>query len=128
MNTRPLLATVLAAGLLFGLANPASASGGGAVRVNGTCSGSSLIKLKAKVRDAALETEFEVDTNRNGRIWNVRLDQNGTTIYSGTRTTLAPSGSFNVSQTLTANPGTDRLVAVATNPRSGERCRAVLSL
>ena len=56
MNKRPLLAIVLAAGLLFGLANSASASGGGAVRVNGSCTGSSTIKLKAKARDAALET------------------------------------------------------------------------
>lgn len=128
MNKRPLLATVLAAGLLLGLANPASASGGGAVRVNGSCTGNTLMKLKAKVRDAALETEFEVDSNRNGQTWNVRLDQNGTTVFSGVRTTVAPSGSFGVSRTLTDNAGTDRLVAVATNARSGERCRAVLEI
>ena len=128
MNKRPLLAIVLAAGLLFGLANSASASGGGAVRVNGSCTGSSTIKLKAKARDAALETEFEVDSNRNGQTWNVRLDQNGTTVFSGSRTTGPPSGSFGVSRILTDNAGTDRLVAVATNARSGERCRAVLSI
>lgn len=129
MNKRtPLIALVLAAAVLLGAASPALASGGGAVRVNGTCSNHTLWKLKAKARDAALEVEFEVDSNRNGQTWNVRIDQNGTTVFTGVRTTQPPSGSFGVSRTLTDNPGTDTLVAVAVNPRSGERCRGTLDV
>ena len=134
MNKRNLLALVLAAGLLFGLAAPVSASGGGggggggATRVNGACSGRTVWKLKAKARDGGLETEFEVDSNKNGQVWNVRIDQNGATVFSGARTTVAPSGSFGVERAFVDNPGTDTFVAVAVNPRSGERCRGTLSL
>ncbi len=128
MNKRNLLALVLAAGLLFGLATPVAASGGGATRVNGTCSGRTVWKLKAKARDGNLETEFEVDSNKNGQVWNVRIDQNGTTVFSGARTTVAPSGSFGVERVFADNAGTDTFVAVAVNPRSGERCRGTLSL
>ena len=130
MNKRNVLALVLAAGLLFGLAAPVSASGGGggATRVNGACSGRTVWKLKAKARDGGLETEFEVDSNKNGQVWNVRIDQNGTTVFSGARTTVAPSGSFGVERVFADNAGTDTFVAVAVNPRSGERCRGTLSL
>ena len=128
MNKRNLLALVLAVGLLFGLAAPVSASGGGATRVSGTCSGRTVWKLKAKARDGGLETEFEVDSNKNGQVWNVRIDQNGATVFSGARTTVAPSGSFGVERAFVDNPGTDTFVAVAVNPRSGERCRGTLSL
>lgn len=128
MNKRNLLALVLAAGLLFGLAAPVSASGGDATRVNGTCSGRTVWKLKAKARDGNLETEFEVDSNKNGQVWNVRIDQNGATVFSGARTTRPPSGSFGVERAFADNAGTDTFVAVAVNPRSGERCRGTLSL
>ena len=128
MIKRPLLLLAVALAVVAGLATPASASGGGATRVNGTCSASTLWKLKAKSRDGSLEVEFEVDSNRNGQVWSVRLDQNGTTAYSGNRTTVAPSGSFGVSRTLPDTAGADRLVAVANNARTGERCRGVLTV
>lgn len=128
MNKRTLPTILLAAGLVLGLASPAVASGGDATRVNGTCSGSSVWKLKAKARDGALETEFEVDSNRNGQVWNVRIKQNGVQVFSGARTTVAPSGSFGVERTFADNAGIDRFVAVATNPRTGETCRGTLSL
>lgn len=128
MIKRPLLLLVVSLGLVVGLAAPASASGGGATRVNGTCSASSVWKLKAKARDGNLETEFEVDTNRNGQVWTVRLVQNGTTVFDGTRTTLAPSGSFSLERNLTDNAGADRIVGVASNARTGERCRGVLTV
>lgn len=128
MTKRPLLLLLVALGLVVGLAAPASASGGGATRVNGTCTGSSLWKLKSKSRDGNLEVEFEVDSNKNGQVWSVRLDQNGATVFSGNRTTQPPSGSFGVSRVLPDTVGADRLVAVATNARSGERCRGVLTV
>ncbi len=128
MTKRPLLLLLVALGLVVGLAAPASASGGGATRVNDTCTGSSLWKLKSKSRDGNLEVEFEVDSNKNGQVWSVRLDQNGATVFSGNRTTQPPSGSFGVSRVLPDTVGADRPVAVATNARSGERCRGVLTV
>lgn len=128
MRTRPLVLLVVSLALVVGLAGPASASGGGTVRVNGTCSAGSLWKLKAKSRDANLEVEFEVDSNKNGQVWNARLEQNGATVFNGNRTTVAPSGSFGVSRTVPDTVGSDRLVGVATNARTGERCRGVLTV
>ena len=132
MKTRTLptilLTLVLAAGLLFGLASPVAASGGDATRVSGSCSATTVWKLKAKARDGALETEFEVDSNRNGQVWDVKIKQNGTVVFTGTRTTRAPSGSFGVERAFADNAGTDTFVAVATNRGSGERCRGTLSL
>src|SRR5215218_4634870 len=64
------------------------------VRVAGRCSGRSTAKLKAKHDDGRLETEFEVDQNRNGVRWNVRIRRNGTTTVTTRAVTRAPSGSF----------------------------------
>ena len=128
MNTRPLLLLFVALGLVVGLAAPASASGGDATRVSGRCTGTTVWKLKAKARDGGLEAEFEVDSNRNGQAWSVRIDQNGATVFTGNRTTRPPSGSFSVERTLVDNAGADRIVAIAANPRTGERCRGVLTV
>ncbi|MCB1002816.1 MAG: hypothetical protein KDB35_01385 [Acidimicrobiales bacterium] len=128
MTKRIVLSLVLVAGLLLGIAAPVSARGGDAVRVSGDCTRRTDWKLKAKARDGGLETEFEVDSNRNGQQWTVKIKQNGVVVYEGTQTTLPPSGSFSVEQAFADNAGTDRFVAIARNPRSGERCRGVLSL
>ena len=122
-----LAGTVLAASMT--LAPAAFASGGdGEVRVNGVCSGSSTSKLKAKPDNGRLEVEFEVDSNKVGQKWNVRLFDNGTRFFAGTRTTLAPSGSFEVRQFTANRAGADRIVARATNPATGEVCRASLTI
>src|ERR1051325_4200862 len=66
------------------------------VRREGACSASSDWKLKVKPDNGRLELEFEVDSNVVGQTWNVKLFQNGDRIFRGTRTTQAPSGSFEV--------------------------------
>jgi hypothetical protein len=49
-----------------GLTAPSKNGGGTTVkRVTGTCTDGSTAKLKVKPDDARLETEFEVDQNRN---------------------------------------------------------------
>ena len=54
-------------------------------RVAGSCTGGSTAKLKAKHDDGRLETEFEVDQNRNGVTWTVRIRRNGSHAVKTTR-------------------------------------------
>ncbi len=47
---------------------------------------------------------------------------------SGRRTTTAPSGSFSVERRTTDRAGTQRISATARNSRTGEVCRATLTV
>ena len=124
---RRLPALILALAALTVAASPAAAKDNdGRVIKRGDCSGPSNWKLKAKPDDGGLEVEFEVDQNRNGVKWNVALRRNGKTVSRGTRTTKAPSGSFEFERTIGNPAGTDTISAVAT--RAGETCRASLRI
>jgi hypothetical protein len=98
----------------------------GDVRASGRCSAGAEWKLKLAPRDGRIETEFEVDSNRNGQVWSVRMTDNGATVFAGNRTTTAPSGSFTVRQRIANRAGTDRVVATATF--NGQTCRGTASL
>jgi hypothetical protein len=113
--------------LLVGSASSFAKDGDGRVLRTGDCGGRSDWKLKAKHEDGRIETEFEVDQNRNGVTWRYRLRRNGTTVARGTRVTRAPSGSFEVERRIGNPAGTDRITAVATR-RGGETCRASLRI
>ena len=106
-------------------AQPASAKGL-EVRAQGTCSQGSAWKLKAKADNGRIETELEVDTNRAGQAFAVRLYDNGVLVWSGSRMTVAPSGSFSVARLLTNRAGTDRITATARTASTGETCSAVV--
>ena len=96
---------------------------GGDVITRGSCSGQSDWKLKVKPDNSRLELEFEVDSNVNGQSWNVRIKQNGNRIFTGTRVTQGPSGSFDLTRRPNDAAGTDRFLARATNPSTGEIVR-----
>jgi hypothetical protein len=96
-------------------------------RVAGRCSGRATSKLKAKPDDGRLEAEFEVDQNRNGVTWKVRMFLNGNRVVRTRATTRAPSGSFSVERRLPNPAGSDRISARATSP-SGQVCRASLTI
>jgi hypothetical protein len=118
------------AAMLLALAPTAVAGqskGGKGIIKQGKCTGSSTWKLKVKSDDGRLETEFEVDQNRVGKRWRVTLVRDGSTVFRGIRTTMAPSGSFTVRRLLAASAGTTRIVASAKALQSGESCRAVVS-
>ena len=100
-----LVATV-AASVAVGVATPAYAKGGDAVRASKACSTGTL-KLKAKHDDGRIEAEVEVDTNRNGQRWAVRILDNGVTAWKGAGTTHAPSGSFSVERRIANKAGKD---------------------
>ena len=133
-KTSRLTVTALTAAIALGaapaaaFASDSSHGGGGGVTRSGSCTGSTDWKLKAKADDGRLEVEFEVDSNQVGQTWQVRLTDNGSQFFAGTRRTVAPSGSFSV-ETRTANKaGTDRIVASATNAATGEVCRGALAI
>lgn len=116
---------------LGALAVPAAtfAKGGGAVvRATGSCTLHSTAKLKAKHDNGRIEVEFEVDQNRNGRLWNVRVSDDGHRVFTGARRTVAPSGSFSLHRMIPNRAGVDTIVARAVNATTGEVCRATLNV
>jgi|tagenome__1003787_1003787.scaffolds.fasta_scaffold20901405_3 hypothetical protein len=96
-------------------------------RVRGRCSGGATSKLKVKPDNGRLETEFEVDQNRAGVTWKVRIRHDGKLALRRSATTKAPSGSFSVKRPLRNGAGSDRISARATSP-SGQVCRASLTI
>lgn len=96
-------------------------------RVAGTCTDGSSVKLKAKPDDGRLEVELEVDQNRNGVTWQVRVRRDGVLVVRRSATTHAPSGSFSVERKIANPAGSDRIAARATSP-SGEVCTASLTI
>jgi hypothetical protein len=102
----------------------AGAQGGGREVVKrGDCSGAATWKLKLKADNGRIETEFEVDQNRNGRRWRVTLFHNGVKVASAIKTTTAPSGSFEFRRLVRNAAGPDRIVVRAVALRNGQTCR-----
>lgn len=87
--------------------NGAGHGGGTVVAKSGQCSnGAGTWTLKAKADDAGLEIEFEVDTNRAGQVWHVRITDNRHLVLSRDVRTQAPSGSFSVNPRTANRVGT----------------------
>lgn len=119
-------ATMLAATpLASAFAAPAS-GGGDAVRANGGCTGTAVWKLKAKHDNGAIDVEFEVDSNRAGQVWTVRLKDNGERFFAGTRTTAGASGSFTVHKVTANRAGDDVIRARAVH--GDQVCRGHLTV
>ena len=95
----------------------------------GVCSGlGASWKLKAKHDDGRVDTEFEVDQNRNGRRWNVVIRRNGVVVFRGSRITRPPSGSFSINRRIADAAGRDRIVATARSVVGGGVCRGAVSI
>lgn len=119
-RTRRLAATAaitvgLTAPLLFA-ATPAFAShgGGGGVRASGACHNGGHFELKAKHDDGRIEMEYQVDSNRAGQRWAVRVTDNGHVVMSRHARTGGRSGSFTVRKIIANRAGTDKIHAHAT--------------
>jgi hypothetical protein len=128
MRKLMVIAISLFVGASIWLVTPAALARGQEVIQRGSCSAQSDWKLKVKPDDSRLELEFEVDQNVVGEVWRVRITQNGAQIFSGTRTTQGPSGSFEVRRRPANAAGVDRFVARATNLTSGETCVGRISI
>jgi hypothetical protein len=101
---------------------PAFANDADVIRT-GSCSGASDWKVKASPENGRIEVEGEIDSNVVGQTWNWALRHNGTLSARGTKTTQAPSGSFEVRRVQNNLAGPDTFVFRAVNPASGEVCR-----
>ena len=115
---------VLVATTLVAAPMTVSAKDGDVIR-RGECTARSDWKLKLSPENGRIEVEFEVDQNRNGHKWNIRMKRNGNVFWRGARTTKAPSGSFEVRRLTRNGAGTERIVVRVRNPRTGEVCRGV---
>ena len=94
------------------------------VRQAGKCTGSSSSKIKVKPDDGGLEVEFEVDQNRSGQKWSVKLKDNSEVVFRGSATTKGPSGSFEIERRIADASGSDTVKGVARNRSTDERCSA----
>jgi hypothetical protein len=94
----------------------------------GACSGASDWKLKLSPENGRIEVEYEVDSNKVGQTWRVRLFHDGNRFFAGTRTTAGASGSFEVRKVVDNRSGTDSFRARATNVASGEVCGGSASI
>jgi len=119
-SIKSMIAVVGIVGLL-GAAPVAMAKDGDVIR-RGACSGASDWKLKLSPQDGRIEVEFEVDSNKVGQTWQVRLTKNGNQIFSGSRTTQAPSGSFSVRKVTPNGVGNETIRGRAVNGATGETC------
>lgn len=117
-------AVALAGALALSVAGamPAAAKDGDVIK-RGSCSGSADWKLKLSPEDGRIEVEYEVDSNVNGQTWKVKLFKDGDRIFRGTRTTKAPSGSFEVRVVTSDTAGTNAIRGKAVNAATGEACR-----
>jgi hypothetical protein len=122
MFRRILLISLLAVSALGASSGTAAAKSSDVV-TRGDCSAASNWKLKLGREDGRIEVEFEVDQNRNNKLWRVKIARNGTVVWRGSRYTRAPSGSFEVNRLIANRAGADKIVVKATNVRTGEVCR-----
>jgi hypothetical protein len=119
-SIKSMIAVVGIVGLL-GVAPMAMAKDGDVIK-RGSCSGASDWKLKLSPENGRIEVEFEVDSNKVGQTWKVRLTKNGTQIFSGTKMTQAPSGSFTVRKATSNGAGNETIRGRAVNAKTGETC------
>ena len=119
-----LITSVIVATAVMAAPMGATAKDGDVIR-RGACTAASDWKLKLSPENGRIEVEFEVDQNRNGQKWNVRMKRNGRVFWRGSRWTQPPSGSFEVRRLTRDGAGTEKIVARARNVRTGEICRGV---
>jgi hypothetical protein len=118
----PATAVIVAAVAFVVVAGGAFAKDGDVSR-NGACTGNATTKIKLSPENGRIETQFEVDQNRNGVTWNVVLRRNGNVAVRTTATTGPPSGSFEVRRLLANGAGPDTISGRATSP-GGQVCTA----
>jgi hypothetical protein len=107
----------------------AAASGGGSkIERRGDCSSGSEWRLSAQPDGDRIEVEFEVDSDRGGETWSVRITDNGINVFQGRRTTEEGNGSFRVERLVPDLTGVDAFRAVATSAATGERCVGTVRL
>ena len=124
------LAALVAGGLVATAPAAMAARSGGGDRVTkrGSCSASADWKLDLRREDGGrIEVQFEVEHAKPGSTWNVRLSDNGTVFFRGTRT-AGSLGAFQVRRLTKDLAGSDRIVGRAANQATGEICQGSATL
>jgi len=117
-------ALALALALIF-VAAPAHASD--EVRRRGSCSGGpGDWTLRVRRDDGALRVRFTIDDVAAGQSWQLFLSDNGTRIFSGTRTSNA-EGEVRASKRTRNRAGSDRIAASGVNTVNGTTCEGSLT-
>ena len=124
---RILVGVAVLAGAILAIPAPAMAKSTDVIRT-GSCSGSADWKLKVGPDNGRWGIEFEVDSNRVGQTWRVKIKSNGVVRYNRLKVTQAPSGSLTARKRVPDVAGTDRIVARARNVASGQLCVARLTI
>ena len=96
-------------------------------RTAGTLQQRGRLEAKGKPDNGRIDVEFEVDSNRVGQTWSVRIADKGVTVFQGTRRTAAPSGSFSVERPV-PNRGRRRRLQRRRNSATGQRCTGSVRL
>lgn len=82
--------------------------------------GPAFTKLKVSPEDGRMEVEYELDQNRTGKRWSLRLDLDGRQVATASRVTAGRSGSFEW-RVVTSDPaGTNTWTVTAR--RGGTTC------
>lgn len=121
MYTKTITTVALASALVVGGAAAPALAKGRVERNSGPCA-TGVWKLKAKADNGGLDVEFEVDTNRAGQTWKVRVFDNGTRVVKTRATTGGASGSFSISRVIANRAGSDQITARAIRVSNGTVC------
>jgi hypothetical protein len=104
------------------LASAPAAMAKGGVDRRGACSGNADWKLGLRPEDGGkLQVEFEVEHAKPGSAWAVKLSDNGTQFFQGSRTANS-LGKFEVRRMTDDRAGSDTVRGTATNKATGQVC------
>ena len=96
-------------------------------RARGSCSrGPGDWTLRVRRDDGALRVRFTIDDVAAGQSWQLFLSDNGTRIFSGTKSSDA-AGEVRVSKRTTNRAGSDRIAASGVNTVNGTTCEGTLT-
>jgi hypothetical protein len=119
MSVATSVATLAAAAVLA----PATAlANDGDVERTGRCSSYGRYDLKLSPENRGIEVEFEVDVNRTGQRYRVKMFHNGRRFEQGVFRTRGRSGSFTVRDVEPYRAGPDRFRVRAVRLGGGQRC------
>jgi hypothetical protein len=123
LRIRPALRLGVAVLTAATMSVPSAASAGDdRVVRRGACTGPSDWKLDVRRDDGGrLRVKLEIEGGRSRQDWHVFLSDNGTNIFSGTRTSES-GGYLEVRVRTTDRSGDDTIKAAANNVASGESC------
>lgn len=117
-------AALATGGLMLATATPANAV---EKTKRGDCSKSSTWKLELETDDGKIEIDFDGYTAKAGKNWKYKVKQNGVVRHQG-KTVSERDGDVDVDKKVSNRSGTDTIVVRVEQPKSGEVCKAKLSI